>query len=159
MLPMTRRWLIAWKRRGDRAGQDQLRRVRHGLVERELRLPSGAQSARPHARSRRIVGRIGGGHCGGNRSRLAGLRHRRLDPPAGVVLRRGGADADLRARVALWADRVCLVARQDRAVRQDRERHGADAGGHGRPRSHGLDFCRGARARLLRLGRTDRSPA
>ena len=41
----------------------------------------------------------------------AGLRHRRLDSAAGCILRRGRADADLRPRVALRTDCVCLFAR------------------------------------------------
>src|ERR1700732_1161494 len=38
-----------------------------------------------------------------------GLRHRRIDSAAGLVLRRGGDVADLRPGFTLWPDRVCLV--------------------------------------------------
>ena len=77
--------------RRDRPGQDELRRVRHGLVERELRFPSGAQPARPDTRAGRIVGWIGGGGCGGNGGGLA----RDPTPAARFASRR---------RSAAWSD-------------------------------------------------------
>ena len=46
-------------------GKTELRRVRHGLVERKLRLSAGSQSARPDARSRRLVRRFSGSGGGG----------------------------------------------------------------------------------------------
>ena len=74
-------------RRGHRR-QDQLRRVRDGLVDRELGVRPGAQSvgARPH--SRRIERRIGGRGRRRHGAARARLRHRRIDPPAGRALRR-----------------------------------------------------------------------
>ena len=100
-------------RRG-RARQAELRRVCHGIVERELGVEAGAQSARSEPRARRFVGRIGGGGGRGHGRRDAGIGHRRLDSPAGVVLRSGRIDADLRTRFALRTDRVCVVARSHR---------------------------------------------
>ena len=47
------------------AGQAELRRVRHGLVERELGLWPGAESAGAGPRAGRIERRVGGGGCGG----------------------------------------------------------------------------------------------
>ena len=53
----------------------------------------------------RLVGRLGGG--GGRRPRAAGARHRhrRLDPPAGRVLRRRRPEADVRraSRATAWS--------------------------------------------------------
>ncbi len=46
------------------AGQVQLRPVRHGVVERELGVWAGTQSACAGPRSGRVVGRIGGGGGG-----------------------------------------------------------------------------------------------
>ena len=98
----------------------------------------GAQSARPLARARRLLGRIGcGGGCG-NRGGFDRLRHRRLDSPAGGLLRRGRTEAHLRTSVALRADRLRLVARSRGAVRQERERCGADVAVHGGPRSRSI---------------------
>ncbi len=67
--------------------QDQLRRVRHGIVEREFRVRAGAESGGAGSRSRRIERRIGGGGGAGNRVGFARLRYRRLHPPAGLILR------------------------------------------------------------------------
>ena len=128
-------------RRGG-VGQTELRRVCHGLVERELGLEAGAQSARSHSRSGRIVGGIGGGGGGGYGGGDAGLRYRRLDSPARFVLRRGWTDADLWAGFALWFDRVCLVARPHRAAGKNGEGRGDRAANHCRPRSHGFNFRR-----------------
>ena len=83
--------------------QNQLRRVRHGIVQRKLGIRTGAQSGGARSRARRIERRIGGGGGARHGGGLAGLRYRRLGSPAGVVLRRGGRHADLRARVALRA--------------------------------------------------------
>ena len=73
---------------------------------------------RPHAgRIERRIGGRGRGAAGAARARLG---HRRIDPPAGGVLRRRRPEADLRPRVALRPARVRLVARSDRPVRADR---------------------------------------
>ena len=63
----------------------------------------------------------GAGHGGD----FARLRYGRLHPPAGVVLRRGGRDSHLWARVALWPGGVRQLARSHRAVRAQRARRGA----------------------------------
>ena len=96
--------------------QDQLRRVRHGLVEREFGVRTGAQSGGARSRARRIERRIGGRGGAGHRGGRAGLRYRRLHPPAGVVLRRGGRDADLWPCFALRPDGVSPV----RSITSDR---------------------------------------
>ena len=63
--------LEAGRRRDHR--QDQLRRVRHGLVERELRVRTGAQSGGARPRARRIERRIGGRGRAGYRGGFARL--------------------------------------------------------------------------------------
>ena len=101
------------RRRGHRR-QDQLRRVRDGLVHRELRVRTDAQPVGPDAHARRIerrIGRRGRRRHGAGRARV---RHRRIDPPAGRALRRRRPQADLRPRLALRAAGVRLVARSDR---------------------------------------------
>ena len=62
-----------------------------------------AQPLEPRLQPRRLVGRLGrraGGRHGDPRHRL---RHRRLDPYSGLVLRRGGLQAALRPRAAATA--------------------------------------------------------
>ena len=107
-------------RRRDRAGQNQLRRVRHGRLERKLGLWPGAQSCGHGPRAGRLERRIGRGGGGGTGGGGVGHRHGRLGSPAGLVLRHSGDDADLRTRLALRADRVRLFARSRRAVRANR---------------------------------------
>ena len=77
-------------------GEDEPRRVRDGLVDRELRVRPDPQPARPVAGARRLERRIGGGGRGGLRAARARLRHRRLDPAARGALRRRRREADLR---------------------------------------------------------------
>ncbi len=72
--------------------------------------------------------RVPGGSSGGSAAAVAqgtavvalGSRYRRVHPPAGVVLRRGGRHADLRPRLALRPDRVRQFARSHRPVRAHR---------------------------------------
>ena len=80
-------------------------------------------------------GGVGGGGGGGLAARQPRHRHRRLDPPARRVLRRRRHEADLRARVALRADRLRVLARPGRPLRPGRARRGAAARRHRRPRS------------------------
>ena len=100
--------------------QDQLRRVRDGVVHRALRVRSVAQPVGPGPHAGRVERRVGG--RGGRRLRPARARlgHRRVGPAAGRVLRRRRAEADLRARLALRPDRLRLVARPGRPVRPRR---------------------------------------
>ena len=110
--------------------QDELRRVRDGIVQRELGVRPGAQSLGHRSHARRIERRFGGRRRRAVRAARARIRYRRIDPSAGVVLRRRRAQADLRARVALRPAGVRLVARSDRpvhtigrAMRAARSRH------------------------------------
>ena len=98
------------------AGQAELRRVCHGIVERELRVRAGAQSPGARPGSRRLEWRVGGGGRGGFCGGYAWHGHRRLDSAACSVLWRGWRAADVRTRQPLRPDRVCLVARPRRAA-------------------------------------------
>ena len=64
-------------------------RVRHGLLHRELRLFHHPQPLESRPRTRRLLGRLRRRGVGRPVHRRAGHRHRRVDPPAGVLLRRG----------------------------------------------------------------------
>ncbi|MCI3949522.1 MAG: hypothetical protein K0R11_1456, partial [Acidimicrobiales bacterium] len=130
-----------------RRGEDQPRRVRHGLLDRALRLRAHPQPPRP------LPG-PGGVERGERRRRGRRLRrprprvrHRRLGPPAGRLLRRGRGQADLRPGEPLRAHRLRLVARPDRPVRHHGGRRRRPPRGHRRPRPHGLDVAPGARPR------------
>ena len=139
------------RRRGD-CRQDQLRRVRDGVVDRELGLRRDPQPVESGADSRRIERRIGGRGgrpAGAARARLG---HRRLDPAAGGALRRARPQADLRPRLALRPARVRVVARSDRSDRDDGRRCGAGASVHRRTRSARRDLGRRAGARFHRRG-------
>ena len=124
--------VAAGRRRRHRRRQDQLRRIRDGLLDRELGLRPHPQSlgARSHARG--IEWRIGRGRGQSVVPAALGLRYRRLDPSAGGVLRRGRPQAHLRPGLALRPARLRVVARSDRAVHHHGRRRGAGAGGDGR---------------------------
>ena len=143
-------------RRRDRRRQDQPRRVRDGIVDRELVDRPDPQSVghHPHAgRQQRRIRRRGGREDGAG---LARLGHRWFHSPARGLLRARRPEADLRARVALWAPRVCLVARSDRPVRPHRRRRRAGAAGDRRPRCARRHVVRRARPRLRGGGRSRR---
>ena len=140
-------------RRRGHARQAQLRRIRHGLVERDLAFRSGgvamAPARRRHkARARRFLGRLGGGGGGASVRRRHRHRHRRLDPPAGGVLRHRRTKAHLRPLLALGHRRVRVVARPGRAVRAHRARLRDPAALDGGAGSEGYDLRRSAGARL-----------
>ena len=133
-----------------RDGQDQLRRVRDGIVDRELRVRTVAQSVESGSHLRRFERRIG---RRGRRRLLADrarLRYRRLDPAARVALRHRRPEADLRPRLAIRVDRVCVLARSDRADGAHGARRGDRAVGPRRRRSVRLDGVAGTGRRLRR---------
>ena len=138
------------------AGQAQLRRVCHGLLERELGLRAGAQPGGYGAGAGRLQRRLGGGGGGKPGRGHAGLRYRRIHSPAGQLLRRGGCAAHLWARLALWADRLCLVAGPRGPVCRKRARRRHAAGRDCRPRSQRRDLlhcsCSGLRRRERQAG-------
>ena len=144
-------------RRGRRGAgrKDEPRRVRDGIVDGELRVRPDQEPVGPLARSRRLLGRLGGGRCLRRGAALARLGHRRVDPPAGVVLRGGRGEANLRARVPLRADRVRQLARPGRPVRRHRRRRRPPARDDRRPRPGGLDVARRAGPRARRAAISD----
>ena len=88
---------------GDPDRQDEPRRVRDGLVDRELGVRPDPQPARPDPGARRVERWLGRGGRGRVRAARARLRHRRLDPPARRAVRRRRREADVRRGVALRA--------------------------------------------------------
>ena len=102
--------------------QDEHRRVRDGLVDRELRVRPVAQPVGPDARPRRLGRRQRGRRQRRARAVGARLRHRRLDQAAVGALRQRRPAADLRHRLALRRRRVRVVARPGRPGREERAR-------------------------------------
>ena len=133
---------------GDR--QDEHRRVRDGLLDRELRLRPVAQPVGSRARAGRLRRRDGGG--GVRRARAVGarLRHGRLDQAAVRALRERRPAADLRHRQPLRDRRVRVEPRPGRAGREERARLRAALFDHRRPRSSRLDDGRRAAGRAAR---------
>ncbi len=120
--------------------QDQPRRVRHGLLEhdqplRRRREPVEAAGRQPQAGAGRLVGRLGRGGRGLHGAGQHRHRHRRLDPPAGGVLRHRRPEADLWPLLALGRRGLRQLARPAGAVRAHRRGQRAAAAGDGRPRS------------------------
>ncbi len=104
---------------GRRGREDQHGRVRHGLVDRELRVRRHAQPARsgPRAgRELRWLGRRGRGRARADGARIG---HGRLRAPAGGVLRRRRHQAHVRSGEPVRAGRLRVVARPGRHARQD----------------------------------------
>ena len=100
---------------GDPDRQDQPRRVRDGLVHRELGVRAHPQPARPVARARRLERRLGRRGRRRVRTARARLRHRRLDPSARGAVRGRRREAHVRPGVALRPHRVRELARPDRS--------------------------------------------
>ena len=135
--------------------QDQPRRVRHGLVEhdqpfRRRRESVEAPRRQPQAGAGRVVRRLGGGGRGLHGAGQHRHRHRRLDPPAGLVLRHRRAEADLRPLLALGRRRLRQLARPARPVRAHRRGLGDPAAGDVGPRPEGFDLGAAAGAGLRR---------
>ena len=130
-----------------RARQDEHRRVRDGLVDRELRVRADAQPVGPDARARRLRRRLRGGGRGGARAVGARLRHRRLDQAARRALRQRRPASDVRHRLALRRRRVRVEPRPGRAGRAERPRLRAPLLDPRRPRPVRHDDRRPAAAR------------
>ena len=140
--------------------QDQHGRVRHGLLDGELRVRPDPEPVGPDPHSwrlrRRIVGRAGRVRgAAGHRH-----RHRRLDPSAGGGDRHGRGQAHLRRHVAVRAGRAGLQPGHPGSVRADGAGCRPAASGDRRTRSVRLDLHRragsrrGARCPLRRRVRT-----
>ena len=114
--------------------QDEHRRVRDGLVDRELRLRAVAQPVGPDPRPRRLGRRHRSGRLRRARALGARLRHGRLDQAAVGALRQRRPAADLRHRLALRHRRLRVEPRPDRAGREDGARRRAALLDHRRPR-------------------------
>ena len=89
-------------------GEDQLRRVRDGIVHRELGVRPFTQPVEPRSHLGRIEWRLGRGRGGRHVPDCPRLRHRRIHQTAGFTLRHRRLEADLRARIALRVDCVCV---------------------------------------------------
>ena len=127
--------------------QDEHRRVRDGLVDRELRVRPDAQPVGSLARAGRLGRRLGSG--GQRRSCAVGarLRHRRLDQAAVRTLRQRRPAPDLRHRLPLRNRRLCVEPRPGRPGRPQRPRLRLPLLDHRRPRRVRHDDRRAAAAR------------
>ena len=94
------------------------------------RATPGTSSACPGGSSGGQRGRGGRGH----RADQLRHRHRWVDPPAGLAVRRGRVQTDVRPRVALRAHRLRLVARPGGPVRAHRRGRRRRVRGRRRPR-------------------------
>ena len=139
------------------ARQDEHRRVRDGLLDRELRLRPDAEPVGPDARPRRLGRRLG--RRGRRRARPLGarLRHRRLGQAPLRLLRQRRAPPDLRHRLPLRDRRLRLEPRPGRARDAHGPRQRDPLRDHQRPRRRErLDHRRGAGGRGPRAGRPRR---
>lgn len=88
--------------------KDKPRRVRHGLLDRQLRLPAHRQSLGRGKGARRLFGRLGRRRSRRARALRPRFGYRRLGPPAGILLRRRRTQAHLRRGFALRPRRLRL---------------------------------------------------
>jgi hypothetical protein len=101
------------------------------VVERELGLWAGEESAGAGSSAGRELGRVGcGGGCGVVRGEF-GNGYGRVDSAAGGVLRGGGRAAYVWASKPVWVDCVCFVAGSGGTVCADGGGCGGDDGGAG----------------------------
>ena len=99
--------------------EDQSGRVCDGFVDGEFRVRSDPQSMECSHGPRRFQRRLGcrggrGGMCG-----RIGFGYRRIDPAAGILLRRGRTQADVWTSVPLWPCGLCVLSRPNRADHQE----------------------------------------
>ena len=139
--------------------QDQHGRVRHGLLDRALRLRTVAQPLGPRPHPRRVGRGLGRGRrvlpgAAGDRH-----RHRWLDPAARRRDRHGRHQADLRRGVPLRPRGAGVVAGPGRALRPLGARRSPAARGDRRARPARLHLDRRTAARPGRRGAASRTSA
>ena len=100
--------------------------------------------------ARRLVRRLGRRGRGAGCARRDRHRYRRLDPPAGGLLRHRRPQADLWPLLALGRRRLRLLARPSRADDPHGARCGDHVAGDGRPRSRRIRPRRRCRCRISR---------
>ena len=137
-------------------GKTNLHELAYGTHQRQRPLWRGAQSLAAGSSPGRLERRLGGGGRGRPRLCRDGQRHRRLDPPAGRVLRHRRHQADLRPGQQVRRPAAVLVAGPRRPADPQRRRCRAAAPGAGGLRSARSDLGRPAGARLQRRPRQGR---
>ena len=136
-------------RRGRGArGEGQSRRVRDGVVDRELGLLPDTQPLGPGPGAGREQRRPGGGGGGGRVRLLPGLGHGRQHQAARRAVRRGRPQTDVRPREPVRSHRLRKLAGPDRAHHQGREGRGNRAECHSRARPARFHVHRREAARL-----------
>ena len=139
-----------WRRR--HPGQARHARVRQRRDDAGPAVPGRAQSLEHRVPARRLVERLGRGGRGPALHGCDGLRHRRLDPQPGRLLRHRRHQADLRAGQPLRHLPAQLQLRHGGPARLDDRRLRADARRAGglRPQRPGLG--QDSESRLRRVG-------
>ena len=163
------RRLCARDRRRDRAppesgrrghpGQARHPRIRQRRDDARPAVPGGAQSLEHRLPARRLVERLGRGGCRRALHGRHGLRHRRLDPQSGGLLRHRRHQADLRPGQPLRHLPPVVQLRHGGPARLDGRGQRADARRAGGLRSQRPGLGQGAQGRLRRRRRSVRSRA
>ena len=135
---------------GGAGGEREPGRVRYGVVDGKLGFLHDAQSMGPGSGAGGEQ-RRGDGGCGGRGGDvLVGLRYGWEHPATGVVLRGGGAEADLRRSEQVWVSRLREFTGPDRAGNQGRDGQRPGDERHRRARCSGLDVRAISASRLHR---------
>ena len=122
----------------------------NGAMTPDQPFPAGAQSLEHRVPARRLVERLGRGRRGRALHGRHGLRHRRLDPQSGRLLRHRRHQADLRPGQPLRHLPAVLQPRHGGPAGLDGRGLRADARRAGRPRSQRPGLGQGTEGRLRR---------